>query len=52
MLIEGNEARVSMVMLVTQSGSEGLGIVNLCPAEEKWKKEGALREIGLLIVQL
>lgn len=38
MLIGGNEARVSMVMLVTQSVSEGLGIVHLCPLEEKWKK--------------
>lgn len=40
MWIGGNEARVSMVMLVTPSLSEGLGIVLHCPPKKSWRKEG------------
>lgn len=40
MWIGGNEARVSMVMLVTPSLSEGLGIVRHCPPKKRWRKEG------------
>lgn len=44
MLIGGNEARVSMVMLVTQSVSEGLWIVSIVHQERDEEKRAKLRK--------